>query len=143
MKIGDDRYPGDFVSSEHYPFVAPGKYGPINAASPKYNRDIPQLIIQAPHKPAVLWVRGSDDMIVSDESMFDLATLGKMGLVPNYPGEEVCPPQPMVAQTRRVLEQYAENGGRFSEVVIQDAGHTPFIEKPEEFMKHFTAHLGA
>ncbi len=141
MKIGDDRYPGDFEASEHYPFVAPGKFGPINAASPKYNRDIPQAIVKAAQKPPVLWVRGSDDMIVSDESMFDFASLGKMGLVPDYPGVDVCPPQPMLAQTRNVLAQYAKNGGKFTEIVMEDTGHSPFIEKPEEFMNHFLSHL--
>ena len=35
-KIGEDKYPGDFVSSENWPHVAPGKFGPINAHSPKY-----------------------------------------------------------------------------------------------------------
>ncbi|HDR04799.1 MAG TPA: alpha/beta hydrolase, partial [Candidatus Marinimicrobia bacterium] len=38
-KIGPDKYPGDFVSSENWPNVAPGKWGPINALSPKYVGD--------------------------------------------------------------------------------------------------------
>ena len=47
-------------------------------------------------------------------------------------------PQPMVRQTRRVLDQYKANGGSYEEVVITDAGHTPYIEKPEEFLAAFT-----
>ena len=52
-------------------------------------------------------------------------------------------PQPMLRQIRDVLEQYRANGGSFTEKVIEDAGHLPFIEKPEEFAKAFHAHIGA
>jgi pimeloyl-ACP methyl ester carboxylesterase len=76
-------------------------------------------------------------MIVSDSSFFDFGTLGKLGYVPGWPGEEVYPPQPMVGQTRSLLEKYAAQGGSFEEVVIADTGHTPYVEKPEEFMKAF------
>ncbi len=47
----------------------------------------------------------------------------------------------MLGQTRAVLEKYAVAGGSYKEVVIQDAGHGPFIEKPEEFNEVFHAHL--
>jgi pimeloyl-ACP methyl ester carboxylesterase len=140
-KMGDDRYPGDFVPSENWPNVAPGKWGPINAGSPMYVLDdVPTLIAVQP-KPPILWIRGSDDMIVSDNSMFDFGTLGKMELVPGWPGEDVFPPQPMVGQTRAVLEQYAANGGSFEEHVIQDTAHGPHIEKPDEFNALFHAFL--
>jgi pimeloyl-ACP methyl ester carboxylesterase len=39
------------------------------------------------------------------------------------------------------LERYAAAGGSFKEVVIEEAGHVPFIEKPEEFNQAFHAHL--
>jgi pimeloyl-ACP methyl ester carboxylesterase len=39
----------------------------------------------------------------------------------------------MLGQIRDVLEKYAAAGGSYKEVVIEDAGHAPFIEKPEEF----------
>ena len=132
-KMGNDRYPGDMVPSENWPNVAPGVWGPINAGSPKYVRDdVPALIAVQPKAP-ILWIRGSHDMIVSDNSMFDFGALGKMQLVPGWPGDEVYPPQPMVSQTRAVLEQYAANGGSFEEHVIQDAAHAAPIEKPDEF----------
>ena len=73
--------------------------------------------------------------------MFDLAALGAIGAVPGYPGAEECPPQPMLRQTRAVLDAYAENGGQYREVVIEDAGHSPYIEKPDEFNAHFHAFL--
>jgi pimeloyl-ACP methyl ester carboxylesterase len=132
-KMGTDRYPGDLVPSENWPNVAPGVWGPINAGSPKYVlKDVPALLAAQPKVP-ILWIRGSHDMIVSDNSMFDFGTLGKMQLVPGWPGDEVYPPQPMVSQTRNVLEQYAANGGTFQEEVVQDTAHSPHIEKPDEF----------
>ncbi len=94
-------------------------------------------------KPPVLWVRGSHDLSVSDNAAADMATLGALGLVPGWPGAEVYPPQPMLGQTRAVLKQTAAAGGRYQEVVIQDAGHVPFIEKPAEFNAVFHAHLAA
>ncbi len=137
-KIGEQKYPGDFVPSSNWPNVAPGKFGPINALSPKYVGDSVGKFIDANPKPRILWVRGDSDQIVSDNSLFDFGTLGKLGLVPGWPGEEVYPPQPMVGQTRNVLEQYKAKGGSFEEVVIADTAHSPYIEKPEEFMAAFT-----
>ena len=133
-KVGDQKYPGDFVPSENWPNVAPGKFGPINALSPKYVGDSVAQFLSASPKPPILWVRGDSDSIVSDGSFFDFGTLGKMGLVPGWPGDEVYPPQPMVGQTRNVLEQYQARGGSYEKVVIADAAHSPYIEKPEAFM---------
>jgi pimeloyl-ACP methyl ester carboxylesterase len=138
-KMGDDRYPGDLTPSENWPNVAPGKWGPINATTPLYYDT--SGIIDMSDKPPILWVRGDSDMIVSDNSMFDFGTLGKMELVPGWPGDDVYPPQPMVSQMRTVLEKYQENGGIYKELVIADAAHGPHIEKPEEFMSAFIAFL--
>jgi pimeloyl-ACP methyl ester carboxylesterase len=136
-KIGEDKYPGDFVPSENWPNVAPGKWGPINASSPKYVGDSVERFIAADSKPPILWVRGDSDQIVGDNSLFDMGTLGQLDLVPGWPGAEVYPPQPMVGQTRTVLEQYQAQGGSFREVVIADAGHCPYVEKPDEFIAEF------
>ncbi len=81
----------------------------------------------------MLWIRGDADVIVSDASLFDLANLGKLGLVPSWPGEEASPPQPMVGQTRAVLERYAAAGGTFTEVVYEGCGHSPHVERTAEF----------
>lgn len=136
-KIGPDRYPGDFIGSENWPNVAPGKFGPINAISPKYVGDLVERFVTTNPKPPILWVRGDSDQIVSDNSLFDFGTLGKLGFVPGWPGEEIYPPQPMVSQMRHILEQYQHNGGAFHEVVIADTAHSPYIEKPAEFMANF------
>jgi pimeloyl-ACP methyl ester carboxylesterase len=81
-KIGPDKYPGDLTPSPNWPNVAPGKFGPINAISPKYVGDSVARFAAAQPKPPMLWVRGDSDMIVSDNSFFDLGTLGKLGYVP-------------------------------------------------------------
>ncbi len=141
-KVGPDKYPGDFVASDNWPGVAPGVLGPINATSPKYAGDVVERFVAASSKPPVLWVRGADDQIVSDASLFDLGTLGKFGIVPGWPGDEVYPSQPMVSQTRAVLERYAAAGGWFAEHVLPDTGHTPYIERPAEFNALLAEHLG-
>lgn len=140
--IGPQEYPGDIVPSPNWPGVGPGVWGPANALSPKYAGDVSALYAITP-KPSVLWVRGSHDQIVSDNSLFDLGTLGAIGAVPGWPGAEIYPPQPMVSQTRAVLEQYKAAGGRYQERVIEDTGHTPYIEKPSEFNALFHPHLAA
>ena len=88
-KIGEQKYPGDFVPSGNWPNVAPGNFGPINALSPKYVGDSVDKFIAASPKPTMLWICGDLDKIVSDSSFFDLGTLGKLGYVPGWPGEEV------------------------------------------------------
>ena len=136
-KIGEDKYPGDFTASENWPNVAPGIWGPINAGSPKYVSGLANQLIESELKPSILWVRGSDDSIVSDNSLFDFGTLGKLGYVPGWPGDEIYPPQPMVGQTRAVFDKYAENGGEYKEVVFENTAHGPHIEKPNDFNKIF------
>ncbi|GAB5491276.1 MAG: alpha/beta hydrolase [Phototrophicaceae bacterium] len=136
IHTGENRYPGDATASENWPMAAPGKWGPNNALAPLYADDINKLYA-IENKPSVLWVRGDSDQIVSDASFFELGTLGQMGAVPGWPGEDVFPPQPMVGQTRAVLETY----GDYQEVVIAEASHSPYIEKPTEFNQAFHAHL--
>ncbi|MGH2544006.1 MAG: alpha/beta hydrolase [Ardenticatenaceae bacterium] len=142
-QIGEKAYPGDHVAATNWPNVAPGKWGPANALSPKYVGDSVRRFIEAPYKPPILWVRGADDLIVSDNSLFDFGTLGKLGVIPDWPGEEVYPSQPMVSQTRAVLDQYTANGGRYWEAVFPDTGHTPYLEQPQIFMERFLNHLRA
>lgn len=132
-KIGTEKYPGDFVASDNWPNVAPGNFGPINAGAPKYAiKDVPELL-ELVSKPDICWVRGENDQIVADNSMFDFGALGKLGFVPGWPGDDVYPPQPMVGQTRDVLEKYAAKGGSFEEHVIPDTGHGPHMEKLDAF----------
>ena len=138
-RIGDDWYPGEMVSSENWPGIAPGEKGILPAFSRKYFNAGDLAEIEP--KPPILWLRGADDLIVSDNAMFDMAALGAMGAVPGYPGVEACPPQPMLKQIRAVLDDYAAQGGTYREIVIEDAGHSPYLEKPDIFDEIFHAFL--
>jgi len=129
---GDGNYPGDTTSSPNWPNIAPGTRGVLNALSPKYCNQV--ALVDISPKPPILWIRGDGDQIVSDTSLFELGTLGSMGLVPGWPGADVFPPQPMIGQTHTMLQQYQANGGTYREVVIPDAGHTVYLEKPGEFL---------
>jgi pimeloyl-ACP methyl ester carboxylesterase len=131
-RVGEANYPGDAVSSAVWPNVAPGKHGVLNAMAPT-NFRVDDLHEITP-KPPILWIRGADDQIVSDASPFDLAHLGAIGVVPGSPG---TPAQPMVTQTRAVLERY----GRYREVVLDDCGHSPHLEYPAEFQRLLAGHL--
>jgi pimeloyl-ACP methyl ester carboxylesterase len=130
-RIGEDHYPGDSVPSDVWPGAAAGGRGVLNTMAPNHFNlaDLPSV----EPKPPIRWIHGDADQIVSDASMFDLANLGALGAIPGWPGAETHPPQPMLAQTRAVLDGYAAAGGTYDEVVIADTGHSPHIEKPEEF----------
>jgi pimeloyl-ACP methyl ester carboxylesterase len=132
-KTDEGNYPGDITVSENWPSVAPGERGMNNAISPKYCNleDFAQVQPELP----VLWVRGEDDAIVSDTSLLDFGYLGQLDAVPGWPGADVYPPQPMVSQTRAVLDAYEARGGRYREEVIPDCGHTPHVEKLQEFQR--------
>jgi pimeloyl-ACP methyl ester carboxylesterase len=94
-------------------------------------------IVDLESKPPILWVHGADDVIVSDTSLFDLNFLGQLGAVPGWPGAEVAPPQPMVTQTRAVLDRY----GNYEEIVYENCGHSAHLEHPAEFRSALTAQL--
>jgi len=139
IRTGDDFYPGTMSASPNWPGFGPGEKGILNTLTPAYFNTAG--IVNLEPKVPILWIRGDSDQIVSDTSFFDLAFLGQVGAVPGWPGAEACPPQPMVSQTRAVLEAYKANGGQYEEVVIENAGHSPFIEKPEAFNAKFFALL--
>lgn len=130
-KVDEGFYPGDFTICQEWPGVGPGVKGINNAFSPKY-MNLQSFASITPKVP-VLWIRGENDLIVSDQSMLDFGFLGQLGFVPGWPGAEIYPPQPMIKQTRYVLDMYQKNGGFYEEVVISDCGHSPQIEKPEKF----------
>ncbi len=137
---GEDSYPGDLVPSETWPMVGPGKRGVLNTMAPTHFRL--DGVVDVEPKPPVLWVRGDADAIVSDASMFDLATLGRLGAVPGWPGDETCPPQPMIAQTAAVLDEYERRGGAVTRLVLPGVGHSPHLEAPQEVTAALVAHLG-
>ena len=133
MAVSPDNYPGDMTASENWPTVAPGERGVNNALAPKWG-DQAAFATIAP-QPPVLWIRGADDQIVADTSLFDFGFLGQIGAVPGWPGAEVYPPQPMIGQMRAVLDDYRSRGGTYREEVLADCGHSPHIEQPEAFRR--------
>ncbi len=140
-KVTDGNYSSDMVASPNWPMVAPGTLGVNNALSPKYLNQ--SALADISPKPAILWVHGADDQIVSDTSLFDLGFLGQLGAVPGWPGVEAYPPQPMKAQVRTVLNGYQANGGEVREEMFQECGHSPHIEKPAEMVQTFTTFIDA
>ncbi|SCL65403.1 alpha/beta fold hydrolase [Micromonospora peucetia] len=130
---GDDNYPGTAAASANWPGTAPGRRGVLNALSPAYFRIADELVAVAA-KPPITWIHGDADVIVSDTAMMDLAHLGSLGVLPGWPGAEACPAQPMVGQTRAVLERYAAAGGAYREVLLPGCGHSPHLERPTEFV---------
>jgi pimeloyl-ACP methyl ester carboxylesterase len=141
IAIGPDNYPGDAVQESDWPGAGPGTRGVNNALAPKYLNQGNFANIDP--RPPVLWVRGADDQIISDTSFFDIGFLGQVGAVPGWPGAEIFPPQPMVGQIRAVLDRYAENGGKYREIVLPECGHSPHVEKPDAFRDALIAFLGA
>jgi pimeloyl-ACP methyl ester carboxylesterase len=138
-RTGEEHYPGTSVAVPDWPGFAPGDRGVLNTMAPNHFR-IASLSQVSP-KPPILWIRGADDVIVSDTSLFDLAYLGSIGAIPGWPGADVMPPQPMVAQTRFFLDGYAAAGGAYREVTIQDSGHGPHLDQPEQFRAALARHL--
>ena len=122
-RVGQYNYPGDSRQVAAWPGFAPGDFGVLNTMAPTHFR-IADLSGVDP-EPPVLWLRGANDVIVSDTSLYDLAYLGSIGAIPGWPGDQACPPQPMVAQTRAVGNGYAVAGGRYREAVIEDARPRP------------------
>ncbi len=130
IHTGEDFYPGDAASSPNWPMLAPGDRGVLNAMSPRHYQA--SGIVDLARKPPVTWLRGGQDQVVSDTSMFDLAHLGELGAIPGWPGADVLPAQPMVRQTRSVLDAYRARGGEVEEVALEDAAHGMPVEVPEQ-----------
>lgn len=125
------NYPGDAVTSESWPGFGAGRIGVLNTMAPGYF-DV-SGIAELPAKPPILWIHGTADAIVSDSSFFDLNNLGKLGVIPGWPGDDIAPPQEMVSQTRDVLARYAAAGGEVKELALEGVGHSPHLERPAEF----------
>jgi pimeloyl-ACP methyl ester carboxylesterase len=138
--VGDDHYPGASTASDNWPGVGPAPRGVNNAMSPAWCNtagfgDVPNPV-------PLLWIRGDEDQVVSDNSMFDFGALGQLGAVPGWPGADVYPPQPMIAQTKAVFSRREARGGSVREVVLEGVGHGPPIERPAEVAKLLVEHVG-
>ena len=88
-----------------------------------------------------MWVYGAADLVISDASVSDAGSQGKLGLRPDWPGDEVFPPQPYLTQVTCTLDQYERTGGRVQRLIWPDVGHTPYLERPREFQSALLRHL--
>ncbi|WP_375389838.1 alpha/beta fold hydrolase [uncultured Amnibacterium sp.] len=134
---GVDNYPGDATTVDAWPGFGPGGRGVLNTMTPDH-LDL-TAIVDIADKPPILWIRGEQDAIVSDASYFDLNTLGSAGIVPGWPGADVAPSQPMVAQTRNVLDEYARRAGWYRELALPETGHSPHLEQQDAFVEALLA----
>lgn len=142
VHVGEGQYPGDMTASPNWPGVAPGRAGPVNALSPRYNQHVLDQLLTATEKPPLLWIHGSDDAIVSNTSMSDPGYQGQLGFRPNWPGEETFPSQPLLSQVQHALDEYEQRGGRVRRMELTDVGHTPYLERPVEVMAALAEQLG-
>jgi len=134
-ETGLNGYPGDMTPSENWPGVAPGTHGILNALSGKYCDWSGIVAIGA--KPPVLWTHGTADIVIQDGSAWDMGTLGRLGVIPGWPGEDVFPAQPMVSQIRAVLEDYRAAGGRVEMEMFEGSGHFPVADAADRFRAVF------
>ena len=135
--VDDGGWPGDSVATPNWPGMAPGTKGLLNALSGKYCNWSGIVDVLPADKPPILWTHGTADMVVSDCAMTEMGGLGKLGIIPGWPGEEVFPPQKMVTQTRDVLQKYAAAGGAFIEKAFEGSGHGPHIDDAEQWSQLF------
>ena len=141
VQLGEFGIPGDKESSPNWPYVAPGKWGHLNAMSPRYVGNLVERILAAEAKLEVLWIYGTNDIAISNSAVSDPGSWGPTGRVPGFPGVEEYPNQPMMDQIRMLLDNYSEHGGSYEEVAIKGAGHVPFMSHPEEFNTVFHVYL--
>lgn len=137
-KLGDDFYPGNTYTSSVWPYVIAGDKGICNTMAPEYC-NTSALADMEPLVP-ILYFQGEDDIIVADHSLSDINVSGERGVIPGWPGKEKAPAQPMVAQTRKVLDKYRQRGGQVKEVRVPDSGHGCHLEQEDlivEEMKNF------
>lgn len=132
-KVSAGNYPGNSVPSQSWPGFGAGDTGVLNTMAPKHF-DVSN-IVELNEKPPILWIHGTLDAIVGDASLFDLNQLGALGAIPGWPGEDVAPAQPMVTQTRDVLDAYHAAGGQVTEVELEGVGHSPHLEAPAAFQE--------
>jgi pimeloyl-ACP methyl ester carboxylesterase len=134
------NYPGDSVPSDSWPGYAAGTTGVLNALAPRYFAVAG--IVELDPKPPILWIHGELDALVSDASFADVNHLGALGVAPGWPGADIAPAQPMVSQTRDVLEAYAASGGEVTELALPGVGHTPHLERPAAVRRGILERIG-
>jgi len=78
VHLGDTGLPGDKRISPNWPYVAPGKWGPMNALSPRYIGNLIERIITAEPKVKVLWIYGREDVAISNSAASDASKISDL-----------------------------------------------------------------
>lgn len=136
---GDDGYPGDSTPSDNWPGFAPGTRGILNALSGKYCGW--SGIIDVEPKPPILWTQGTADIVIADGSAWETGTLGQLGVIPDWPGADIFPPQQMVGQVRAVLDRYQRAGGSVVMESFEASGHFPVADAADRWRSAFLSFL--
>lgn len=137
--VGAANFPGESVSIAPWPGFAVGRRGLLNAISPR-NLNVTRLVDVDP-KPPILWVRGDADKMIADRSSMDVAHRARKGAFGGLPAGADLAPQPMLAQTRAVLDGYVTCGGTYREEVLSGIGHSPHIEDVPRLLEALVPHL--
>lgn len=137
--VGDDNFPGSQVASDDWPGFGPGTTGLLSAMAPA-NLNLTRLVDCDP-KPPILWVRGDKDKAISDTSSMDPVYRARKGAFGGIPEGADLAPQPMVTQTRTVLDGYVTCGGTYREVVLAGVGHSPHLENIPLLLEALIPHL--
>ena len=128
--LGPQDNPGDFVRSANWPYVAPGLgRGQCPLAQVRGRRGPP--LPGGAEGEGALGARQPRSGR-GDTAARTWATWACWALFQAGRARKSIRLSPCWARPARP-EKYAAAGGAYREVVIQDAGHVPFIEKPEEF----------
>ncbi|MFT7519745.1 MAG: pimeloyl-ACP methyl ester carboxylesterase, partial [Kiritimatiellia bacterium] len=128
----DGLYPGDVEPSDTWPFHRPGQRGLLNAVCSRWYDA--SGVVKMEHKPPLLWLRGEQDPVISDAGEEDLAVVAAAGGDRGWPGPELCPPQPMIAQMAYFLDAYSQAGGQTASHVLPGA-HLPWLSHPDAFAR--------
>ena len=102
---GDDNYPGDSKPSENWPGVAPGDRGVLNTMAPNHF-NVAADLVAVPAKPPITWVRGDTRRDRLGHARSSTWRTSARSAWCRAGRAQACPPQPMVSQTRAVLERY-------------------------------------
>ena len=140
-RIGEDYYPGDSRPAAGWPGFAPGDRGVLNTMAPTHFRIDDLSGVHPGRRCCGCAARTTSSSRTPRSTTWPTSV--RSASVPGWPGAQAWPPQPMVAQTRGVLDGYTAAGGRYREVVIEDSGHGPHLDQPERFLAELAGHLVA
>ena len=139
-RVGDDHYPGTSRPVPAWPGFAQGDRGVLNTMAPTHFR-IASLAAMEP-RPPVLWVRGADDVIVSDTSLYDLGLPGIHRGRARLAGGRTCGRRSRWSRRPEAcLTATPHQAAITTETVIEDSGHGPHLDQPERFMAALVQHL--